>query len=82
MDTLHTALTRQLDDSHPIAAQNRQAAESTLTTGDLYLEALNRNMEATLRLAACQSEMRDIVETVPARTSFSTGNGACQVREW
>ena len=43
-----------------VAKQNALAARSTLTTGELYLDALNKS----------------------TRVAFSSGSGACQVREF
>lgn len=73
MDKLHTALSRQLAESHPprlpghapgdmdqaVARENMRAAV-TATTGDLFLDAINK---ATY-------------------VAFASGAGACQSREF
>ncbi|MFO0390166.1 MAG: hypothetical protein ACK502_10695 [Alphaproteobacteria bacterium] len=52
-----------------IATQNKEAAA---TTGDLFLEALNRITAAQISAQAVSK---------PSRSAFSTGGG-CMVREW
>lgn len=88
MDTLHTAFKSQLDELHPISQQNRAAAASAVTSGELYLLALNLGLaqqlsadqvDETIALAADRCEKTQIRES---RTAFSTGSGACQVREF
>jgi hypothetical protein len=74
MDTLHQVISDQLELAHPVARQNKLAAESTLTNGELFLAILNKDLSATLSSAASRRQ--------PVYVAFSCGAGACQIREF
>ena len=66
-----------MNNNHAISAENHRAAASNLTAGDLYLSIMNAGMESILQAAALREEQR-----AAACIGFSSGSGACQVREF